>query len=159
MDVGSALSQVELRRGLTIRAGAGDDVVSLAAAFRGPVRIDTGAGIDAVTIDGGAAFGRSFTADLGSGDDVFEVAQEVESPAPVTFTGVVTVRGGKGNEVLRLGRANGDANTLARFLARGNRITGGAGWNVYDPAVGQFEAPGAGAGALALVGWIPPPDA
>ena len=159
ITIGTPESHVELGGALTIRTGTGNDVMRLAAAVRGPIRIDTGSGADKLTVDGGAAFDRSFTADLGSGDDVFEVGQAVGAPSPATFTGVVTVRGGKGNETLRLGRANGDANTLARFLAIGNRIDGGAGWNEYDPDAGQFEAPGSGSEVLTLVGWTPPPDA
>jgi hypothetical protein len=94
-----------------------------------------------LTIDGGATFAATFTADLGTGDDTIAIAQNTGSTAAVTFTGNAKILAGLGNDTLSLGLdvgSGGDVNSRAVFNGLTDVIDGGLGIDFFDAASGQF---------------------
>jgi hypothetical protein len=127
--------QGSVGRNLTVRAGAGVDLVTLLALqVAGATRIVTGGGADVLQIDDGSTFSGTFFADLGAGDDAIAMAQGLGGANPVTFQKAATVRAGAGNDTLALGKSvtsGGSAGTVAVFQA-GGTIDGGTGLNLFD---------------------------
>jgi hypothetical protein len=59
---------------------------------------------------------------------------------PVKFKGKVTALLGAGNDFLALGTAGAGADGNVVFESAGNKIDGGAGMDLFDSQLGQFES-------------------
>ena len=143
--LGNGAGEVTVGGNLTIKGGTGNDLVALdRVRVTGAAKVQTFGGVDELSIETGSTFLKTFTADLGSGDDTILIAQATGSPAPVTFAGKATIKAGTGNDFLLLGLdtdpANGgDANSRVAFNGAGSVVDGGAGLNLFDDFTAQFS--------------------
>lgn len=142
VSIGDGTAAVLIGGGLTVKAGAGADAVALnEVSVGGAALITLGAGADSLAIDNGSAFAKTFTADLGTGDDTISVAQNTAtngSPGQTTFTGTAKILGGAGNDTLSLGldpSVGGDLGSKVAFTSGLlNVIDGGLGLDFFDVA-------------------------
>jgi hypothetical protein len=172
-------SQMAVLGDLVARLGAGDDVVALAGTADRSTAVHlvvaTGSGADRVTLDGLQVAGRTtiqtgtgadmlsvpagkymspFEADLGADDDAIRIGDV--PGGKVRFNRRVTIRAGDGNDTLALGlspAAGGEPQVFVELFGEGNRITGGAGVNLFDDEAGQFADVDFGTG---IVSWVDP---
>jgi hypothetical protein len=155
--IGDGSAAVVIGGSLRIKGGAGADTISLdgvtvtgVVPLSGAVSILTFAGNDILSIDGGSSFAKTFTADLGTGNDTVSVAQKVGASAPVTFTGTAKILAGIGDDTLILGlkqgAPGGDANSRAVFNGLSNVLDGGTGVDQYDATTAEFTG-------VVPVGW------
>jgi large repetitive protein len=155
VSIGGVDIPLEVGKNLTIKSGTGNDAIALNfITVLGATLVTTGSGADILAIDQGANFTGTFSANLGSGDDLVAFAQSAGATQPVEFTGKVTVLCGTGNDTLQLGNIAGDANSLVRFEAAGNKIDGGLALNWFDDETQQFGV--SPIGTLTLLGWTDP---
>lgn len=143
VTVGDGTVRVPVGGNLKVIGGAGADTVSLDNVIVvGATSILTGSGTDYLSIENGATFAKTFTADLGTGDDEISIAQLAGATAAVTFSAKAKILAGTGNDVLALGLENsmaagGDQFSRADFVGTGHVVNGGLGLNFYDAASGQ----------------------
>jgi hypothetical protein len=157
VGMGGSGFPVEVGGNLTIRTGDGNDTISLRFVnILGATVITTGSGADTLNVENGANFAGTFFANLGNGDDLIALGQSAGASRPVEFTAKATILAGTGNDTLQLGNSTitGDANSLVRFVAAGNKIDGGLGLNWFDDETQQFVV--GPTGTLALLGWTDP---
>jgi len=157
VEIGDGLAAVTIGGNLKYKGGAGADAITLnrvtltgATATTGFTSIQTLGGNDTLAIDFGSTFTRTFTADLGTGNDTIVMAQALGAPGPVTFNGTAKILAGIGDDELFLGLdagSGGDANSRVAFNGRGNVVDGGDGFD-FDSGTGQFTG-------VTLTGWNP----
>jgi hypothetical protein len=147
VNLGNGAGPVAVAGNLTVKGGAGNDQFTLDRVLvNGAALIQTFGGADLLAIETGSTFLKTFTADLGTGDDLIALAQLTGSAAPVTFTGKATIKAGTGNDQLLLGFApdpvdppnGGDANSRVVFGGLGSVVDGGLGLDFFDDATAQF---------------------
>lgn len=150
VTIGDGSAAVPIGGGLKIRGGAGVDTIELewvnvmgVVPLSGPVSILTYGGNDVLSIDDGSTFAKTFTADLGSGNDTISVAQKLGASNPVTFIGTAKILAGTGDDKLLLGvkqgAAGGDPNSRAVFSGLANVVDGGTGVDQFDPTTAEFS--------------------
>ena len=114
VTIGDGSAQASITGNLSIKTGAGNDTIALnRLTLSGTAKIATLAGKDELSIEMGSTFVMAFTADMGTGDDVIAIAQNIGSASPVQFNGSVKILAGLGNDSLFLGLNPGDSGTQA----------------------------------------------
>jgi hypothetical protein len=145
--IGDGVTAVTIGGNLKIVGGNGNDTISLdrvtltgAVPLLGSTTILALGGTDLLSIEDGSSFAKTFTADMGAGNDTISIAQNTGAAAAVTFNGNAKILGGLGNDSLFLGiePLTGDANTKVVFSGAINLVDGGAGLDFFDAASGQF---------------------
>jgi hypothetical protein len=153
VTLGDGSKTVTVAGNLTIKAGAGSDRTAIdGVSVLGTVVLTTLQGNDTLAIDGGSSFAKTFSADLGSGNDTFEIALNTGGTVPVTFTGVTKLLGNTGDDALFLGLdagSGGDAGTKVAFnVALNDIVDGGAGFDFFDSGTADFTG-------TTVTGWDP----
>jgi len=147
VSIGDGVAAVTIGGNLKITGGNGNDTILLdrvtltaAVPLLGSATILTFGGADLLMIEDSSSFAKTFTADMGAGNDTISIAQNTGATAAVAFTGNAKILGGTGNDSLFLGvdLADGDANTKVTFGGSKNLVDGGLGINIFDAASGQF---------------------
>jgi hypothetical protein len=155
VSIGDPTAVATISGNLKISTGSGSDSIAFSrVGLTGTVSISTSGGNDLLSIEDDSTFAKTFTADLGSGDDTISIAQNPTADAgAVFFTGAVKIVAGTGNDTLLLGlaaAAGGDADSSVKFLAPTNSIDGGAGFNTFDPSLSVSQFTG-----VSPIGWGP----
>jgi hypothetical protein len=152
--IGGGTNLVAIGGGLIVKAGAGADEVALDhVGVKAATNLSLGAGNDSLQIENGSTFTGTFTANLGTGDDLIGVAQSTDLDAtaePTTFTGAAKILAGAGNDVLFLGLdagAGGDEDSLAVFASLTNVVDGGLGLDSFDLSTDNTT------GVVTQLGW------
>ena len=139
VTIGDGSAQASITGNLSIKTGAGNDTIALnRLTLSGTAKIATLAGKDELSIEMGSTFVMAFTADMGTGDDVIAIAQNVGSASPVQFNGSVKILAGVGNDLLFLGLNPGDSGTQALFNAAVDLIDGGLGIDTFGSLSSNF---------------------
>ena len=145
VNLGNGGGLVTVGGNLSIKGGAGNDQFTIdRVTVVGLATVMGFGGADLLAVEHGSTFLKTFTADLGAGDDVISIAQLLNSPNAVTFTGKAIIKGGLGNDQLLLGFDDQDAlttednNSRVVFGGVGSMIDGGLGLDFFDDATARF---------------------
>jgi len=135
---------VSILGNLSIQTGAGNDLINLdRLALSGFANLKLSGGADELSIENNSTFSGAFTADMGVGDDFISIAQNTMTSGAITFTGLVKILAGVGNDTLLLGLdpigSGGDATSNAIFSNLFSIIDGGIGLNDFDLGASQFS--------------------
>ncbi len=143
VTIGDGGGPVSILGNLSIQTGAGNDLINLdRLALTRSAKLKLFGGADELSIENNSALAGAFSANMGAGDDTISIAQNTGTPGPVTFSGLVKILAGAGNDTLLLGLdpvgSGGDATSSATFLNLFSTIDGGLGLNEFDSGTSQF---------------------
>ncbi len=138
MEIGVAATSHTISGNLSVYTGSGSDEVSLPGlTVTGSTYVDLGSGIDYLSIEEGAftgpvtvVTGPSAVAGDATDDDNITIEFFENSTGTSTFTGLLTMLTGAGNDTVTIGYAS-DPEAYAHFVA-GFVMDGGLGTNTID---------------------------